>query len=343
MASKTEQTGGKGKSILRVAALVHPRVLATSVSLPLEILKAAAESSQSRPRLTVASQLISKEGEPLELVEGFTLQTVSRAELTLPDILIIPAIWRNPRWVLHHEEWQLDVIRRCIDHGSWVACVGTGSFLLAASGALEHRAATTHWHWFDDFERHFPAVRLRRDQLITQSSHIFCVGSVNSVADLMVYLCSQLFSSTAARTIENQFSPEIRRRFAPHEFGREGDSHTDEKVMDGQLALNERLSEPLDLTGLARSLGVSTRTLNRRFREATGVTPGTYLTQRRIEEARTLLMDTNLSIAEIGWQVGYRDPSRFTQHFKRHAGVTPRQYRAATRGKRFEVPKLSEV
>jgi transcriptional regulator GlxA family with amidase domain len=336
--SKPDQIAGRRKSTLRVAALVHPRVLATSVSLPLEILKAASESSPSRPRLKVLTQLVAKKGAALELSEGFTLKTVSPKKLVLPDVLIIPAIWRNPRWVLHHEAWQVDVIKRCIDHGSWVACVGTGSFLLAASGALDHCAATTHWHWFDDFERNFPTVRLRRDQLITQSNHLFCVGSVNSVADLMVYLCTQLFSSATARTIENQFSPEIRRRFAPHGLGRDGDSHTDEKVMDAQLALGEKLAEPLDLNALATSLQISPRTLNRRFKEAAGVTPSTYLTQLRIEEARALLMDTNLSMAEIGWQVGYKDPSRFAQHFRRHAGVSPRRYRAAVRGKRFEVP-----
>jgi transcriptional regulator GlxA family with amidase domain len=71
------------------------------------------------------------------------------------------------------------------------------------------------------------------------------------------------------------------------------------------------------------------------------MSPGTYLTQRRIEEARSLLMETNLPVAEVGWQVGYRDPSRFAQHFKRLAGVNPRQYREAVRGKRFELPKLN--
>jgi len=336
----SRRSPGDHSDSLRVAALAHPRMLATSISLPLEILRAAAESSPSRARSKVVIQIAAKEAGLLELVDGLKLQTASHKQFVLPDVLIIPAIWRNPRWVLHHEAWQLEVIKACVDHGSWVACVGSGSFLLAAAGALDHKEATTHWHWFDKFKEQFPSVRLRRDQLITQAGRIFCAGSVNSVADLMVYLCAQLFSPATARQIENQFSPEIRRRFAPHELGRGGDSHADEKILDAQLMLANQLDQPLNLSTLAAASGLSVRTLNRRFKQASGMSPGTYLTQRRIEEARSLLMETNLPVAEVGWQVGYRDPSRFAQHFKRLAGVNPRQYREAVRGKRFELPEL---
>jgi len=336
----SRRSPGDHSDSLRVAALAHPRMLATSISLPLEILRAAAESSPSRARSKVVIQIAAKKAGLLELVDGLKLQTASHKQFVLPDVLIIPAIWRNPRWVLHHEAWQLEVIKACVDHGSWVACVGSGSFLLAAAGALDHKEATTHWHWFDKFKQLFPSVRLRRDQLITQAARIFCVGSVNSVADLMVYLCAQLFSPATARQIENQLSPEIRRRFAPHELGRGGDSHADEKILDAQLMLANQLDQPLNLSTLAAASGLSVRTLNRRFKQASGMSPGTYLTQRRIEEARSLLMETNLPVAEVGWQVGYRDPSRFAQHFKRLAGVNPRQYREAVRGKRFELPEL---
>jgi transcriptional regulator GlxA family with amidase domain len=64
---------------------------------------------------------------------------------------------------------------------------------------------TTHWQWFDTFAHRYPRVQLERRQLITQSDNVFCVSSVNSVADLMVYLCGELFSPRVARHIENQF------------------------------------------------------------------------------------------------------------------------------------------
>ena len=84
-------------------------------------------------------------------------------------------------------------------------------------------------------------MQLERRQLITQSDNVFCVSSVNSVADLMVYLCGELFSPRVARHIENQFSPEIRQRFSPSPVGAPKDLHHDELIADVQTQLNRDL------------------------------------------------------------------------------------------------------
>lgn len=320
-----------------IAALAHPRMLATSITLPLEILRAAAQATADKPTPRVVLHLLTNDGKTLELADGLSLNTTMPDQAERPDVLLIPAIWRNPRWVLRHHSWQIDFIRHCIDGGSRICSVGSGSFLVAETGLLDGRDATTHWHWFDAFEQRFPAVRLRRDQLITQSEQIFCVGSVNSIADLMVYLSGLLFSRSAALAIENQFSPEIRRRFSPHSLLAPNDHHSDEKVLDAQLALRHRLQEPLDLKSLAASVELSPRTLNRRFKLATGLSPGAYLTASRIAEARTLLHHSNLDIGEVGWTVGYRDASRFSRQFKTLTGMSPRRYRTAVRGKSFNA------
>ncbi len=322
---------------IRLLALAHRRMLATSVTLPLEILRAAADASSQRPRRSVELAMVSRQGGMIELADGLSISTQQDDAAMVPDILLVPAIWRHPRWVLHHHDWQLDVIQRCAKAGAWVCGVGTGSFLLAEAGVLNGVSATTHWHWFDEFEAAYPGVNLRRDQLITQSQRVFCVGSVNSIADLMVYLSAQLFSKPTATIIENQFSPEIRRRFSPHELGGPGEVHQDEKVLDCQWLIRSKLREPLDLNNLARACGMTTRTLSRRFRTATEMTPGQYQHHIRIEEARSLLLNSNLPVAEIGWQVGFPNPSAFSRRFRLLAGVTPRQYRVAVRGKTFAI------
>lgn len=87
--------------------------------------------------------------------------------------------------------------------------MGTGSYLLAEAGLLDGKPATTHWNYFEQFSQRYPAVDLKSRHLITQSDNIYCVGSVNSIADLMVHMVEEWFGSRIARAVENQFSPAV--------------------------------------------------------------------------------------------------------------------------------------
>jgi transcriptional regulator GlxA family with amidase domain len=328
MRNKTE------RPLLRAAALVHDQMLASSVTLPMEILSAASEAS-GRSGLGVGFDLLSDADGPVTTGSGLTLQTRRWTADEPLDFLVIPAIWRHPRRILKNLPGQLAFIAEQVARGCLIASVASGSFLLAASGVLDGRVATTHWHWMDEFAIRYPAVKLRRDLLITRSDNIYCVGSVNSIADLMVYLISQLFSSGVAQRIEHQFSPEIRQRFAPSELPSHADTHRDEQIVDVQIDIAARIGEPLSLADLARRHGFTERTLARRFKAATGTSVGAYLSQLRLQEARNLLRSTNLAIVDIAATVGIANPSHFSRTYKQQFGVTPRQYRTAVRGKAF--------
>jgi transcriptional regulator GlxA family with amidase domain len=249
--------------------------------------------------------------------------------------LIVPAIWRQPQRVLRRHPEQIALIEQHVSAGGLTISVGSGSFLLAETGRMKGRTMTTHWQWFDAFAHRYPGVQLERRRLITQSNSVFCVSSVNSVADLMVYLCGELFSPRVARYIENQFSPEIRQRFSPSPVGTPRDLHHDELIADVQTELNRDLRAAPAVTALASQLGVSTRTLMRRFKFATGVSIGQYLQQRRLDEAQALLRRTNLSITEVGVAVGLHDASHFSRMFREKTGLTPSAFRTAVRDKSF--------
>jgi len=326
----------ESQTMPHITALVHGQCLASSITLPLEILSAAAQSQRSQAHRTHLSvSLISENGGALATHSGVEIATEETAAFKDPDLLIIPAIWRSPRHVLRKERWQLPLIVSAARAGAQIASVGSGSFLLAEAGLLGGQVATTHWQWFDLFSKLYPQVTLRRDQPITQSGRFYCAGSVNSMADLVVYLCSELFSPSIARRIENQFSPEIRRRFQPSPLAARNDSHRDETILDIQLNMMDRLQQPISTRELAHEMGLSVRTLNRRFRQATGMTPLQYLTEQRIDEARQLLLHTNLAITDIALRVGMRDASNFARMFRQSTGVSPRKFRHAVRGKAF--------
>lgn len=322
-----------------VAAVLYPQALATSITLPMEILQAASQMASVSDRGTprVRFLLAAHDRKLMKLGSGITLKPdIVFADLPPLDLLLLPAIWRNPLpAVAAAGEW-LGLLRDQAAIGTRICSVGTGSYLLAEAGLLNGRPATTHWNYFEQFSRRYPAVDLKSHHLITQSENIYCVGSVNSIADLMIHIVDEWFGSRIARAVENQFSPEIRRSFRAAAYQNEADSsHHDELVAQAQQWLQSHLSAPVSMERLARQFRLTPRTLNRRFKRATGMAPLSYLQSLRIAGAKDLLRHSNLSVGDIAWQLGIHDVSYFSQLFRRHCGMSPLRYREAVRGKLF--------
>ncbi len=322
-------------SPFRVAALVHEHMLASSVTLPMEILTGAAQTKSQRSVQTLQFECFSSSGGLLVTQSGLTIATQPLDAIDHIDLMIIPAIWRHPGRVIRKHPDHIERISAHVAQGGLTVSVGSGTFLLAETGTMAGRSVTTHWQWFDTFAARYPAIQLERQQLITQSGPIYCVSSVNSVADLMVYLCSEIFSMRAARHIENQFSPEIRQRFSPSTVGAPRELHGDELVADAQIEIAKDLRGIPSVPDLAARFGVSARTLSRRFKMAAGLSIGDYALRRRLDEAQSLLRRTNLSVTEVAFEVGLTDPSHFTRVFREQLGLTPTRYRAAVREKAF--------
>ena len=271
----------------------------------------------------------------VKLGSGLVLKPdIAWRKLPALDLLLLPAIWRNPMPAVAAARGWRGLLRDQAAAGVTICSVGTGSFLLAEAGVLAGRPATTHWNYFSQFARRYPEVELKTHHLITQSDNIYCAGSVNSIADLMLHIVEEWYGNRVARAIENQFSPEIRRSFQAAAYQNEADSsHRDELVAEAQQWLQLNLATPEPMDTLARKLGLSPRTFSRRFRRATGMTPLAYLQSLRIAAAKDLLRHSNLPVGDIAWQVGLQDVSYFSQMFRRHSGMTPLRYREAVRGK----------
>lgn len=323
-----------------VATLIYPHALATSITLPMEILQAASQmaSAKSRGGAQLNMLVAAPARARITLSSGVTLlPDIAIDELPALDLLLLPAIWRNPLPTINTMRPWLDALRQFAAAGTRICSVGTASCLLAEAGLLNGQPATTHWNYFDQFTRRYPQVKLKTRHLITQSDNIYCVGSVNSIADLMVHIAEDWFGSRIARAVENQFSPEIRQTFSAAAYQDEADSsHHDEIVVEAQQWLQEHLSQPASLAQLAGHLDLTPRTLNRRFRQATGMSPQAYLQSLRMNHAKELLKHSNLGVGEIAWQLGLQDPSYFSQLFRHQCGVSPLRYREAVRGKLFD-------
>jgi len=325
-----------------VAFMLYPRVLLSSISLPLEMLTAAdhfdrvRHKSASRLRLHVATL----DGQPLGSSGLFSiLPTCCIEQLVDIDLLYLPTLWRNPLLVLHTQRRLMPLLRGIASRQALICAVGTGSCFLAEAGLLTGKPATTHWYFLDAFSRLYPDVDLKRQHLITRAGNLYCAGSVNAVADLTCYFIERFYGPQIARQVESHFSPEIRRSYRQQGYfeGETNLQHHDELMIDAQQWLHEHFTEPLNFTDVASQLGMSQRTLNRRFKLATGMSPGRYVQQLRLEQARELLRNSNLAVAEIAVSVGYQDIGYFSTLFREHMAQSPTAYRQAVRGKLFAV------
>lgn len=324
-----------------ITILAPPFCLATSISLPLEILNAANEQVRTRnrkqPRLQI--EIVSQDMGPVVTAGGLSIVASATPDMVKQtDLVIIPSLWRNPVNNLKKHRWMIPWLQRLSKQQSLICAVGTSSYFLAEAGLLDHQPATTHWYYCDQFAERYPQVDLKRQYLITQADTIYCVGSVNSIADLMVHFVQQRYGQAIARQVEGQFSPEIRRPFANHAYAEEASSpHQDETIIEAQEWLQRHLRQPINLTVLASQLQLSPRTFNRRFKQAVGMTASDYLQRQRLDNARELLRTSNLSIQEVAAASGYQDSSYFCGRFKKAMGQTPLAYRKSVRGKLFKV------
>lgn len=324
----------------RVAILLYPQMLATSLTLPLEMLQAgyafAKRHTITAPQLTV--DLLSQDGKSVCAQSG--LQFTASAQCnTAPcyDLIILPSLWRNPRPVLKKHALLIEWLASLKHSNTAIIGVGTGNCFLAEAQLLQGRPATTHWHYAAQFARNYPEVNLKPDYFITQADGLYTVASLNALADVIVHIIEAVYGQHSAHHVQRNFSHEIRKPYEQQRY-LEGmnERHPDELIAQIQFWLKSNLApEHSNISHVAAQFDISPRSLNRRFKAATGQTPITYWQRVRTQAAQELLSSTNLSIGEIALEVGYQDQGQFSRAFKRQLGQTPRDYRQLVRKKLF--------
>lgn len=216
----------------------------------------------------------------------------------------------------------------CHSKGALISSFCTGSFLLASSGLLRGKTATTHWRSADLFQRTFPTVKLDREQLLIDNGDVICCGGSMSYVDMALYIVERKLGKEVASDCAKLivFDP-IRQRQSPYVTFKAQKNHDDQAILKAQDWLERHFNKDVSMDGLAEQVGLGSRTFKRRFKLATGENPITYLQRIRVESAKERLEKTTDNINKIIWSVGYEDISSFRQLFKRFTGLTPKDYR----------------
>jgi transcriptional regulator GlxA family with amidase domain len=327
------------KKRLGATFLVIEDMLATSITLPIEMMNAAESAargkSRSAPRLNIATAAKLIEAVPTR--SGFSLTPeLAIEDIGSTDMLIIPSLWRNPRPIIRRNPEIIEWLKALNEQGTILIAVGTGCCFLAEAGLLNGKAATTHWHYFDQFQRDYPDVELKRQYFITQSGNIYCAASVNAVADLTVHFIHRTYGQEVATHVQRNFSHEIRRAYESTSYYDDKHRyHPDEDIVQAQIWLQDNCQKEILLKDVAEKFDMSVRTFNRRFKNATSKTPLQYLQEIRIDMAKDLLQTSNLSVSEVAYKVGYQDMGHFSSLFKKLLSTTPSEYRSTVRAKLF--------
>lgn len=247
----------------------------------------------------------------------------------VPTLVVVPASQFAPIARGHAPEIPVWLNARHAE-GAMVAAVCGGVFLLAESGLLAGRRATTHWMFAGELQRRFPALSIDADRLVIDDGDIVTAGGVLAWADMGLSLVERLLGSAvmlATARFMLMDPPGREQRYYSDFIPRL--QHGDQAILAVQHWLQAQAQSPAacSIATLAGRAGLGERTFLRRFIKATGLKPSAYHQQLRIARGRQLLERTRDSVDQIAAAAGYEDSGGFRRSFKRLVGLSPAAYR----------------
>lgn len=242
------------------------------------------------------------------------------------DLIFVPG-YRHPDAELPPEELSR-ALRRAHARGAQIAAISTGAFALAAAGLLNGRRATTHWHYSKILAERFPEVNVDERVLFVDEGSVLTSAGAASGIDLCLHILRKeagmaTANHAARRLVAAPYRSGGQAQYVPQSVP---ESHGERFTHTREWALRH-LADPLTIDTLAAHARVSPRTLSRRFRDETGYTPMQWIMRARLDRAREMLEETDLSVEMIAVEVGLGTATNLRRYFRRVLGTTPTEYR----------------
>jgi transcriptional regulator GlxA family with amidase domain len=212
--------------------------------------------------------------------------------------------------------------------GATLCSVCAGAFILAETGLIDGRRATTHWAFARQLAQRFPKVQLAEDHMVLDEGDIMTAGGILAWADLGLTLVGRLLGpATVLATARFLLIAPPRSSQRPFAQFIPRFDHADDAIRKSQHHIHAQAATLQGVAELAAAAGMTGRTYLRRFSAATGFSPVEYLQQVRIAKAREALERSLTPVDRIGWDVGYSDPAAFRKLFQKLTGLPPATYR----------------
>jgi transcriptional regulator GlxA family with amidase domain len=246
------------------------------------------------------------------------------------DVLIVIAGFNQQ---YHAGPAHLKLIYRLSRNFSAVGGIEAGSWILARSGLLEGRSATTHWEDLEEFATRFPGVDLKPDRFVIDGS-VFTTGGASPTFDFMLYLIRKRYGYPLAIEVSSAFIYD----------GVHSATDTQPLVSLGMLENNEprvaaaihvmerHIDEPIPVRSIATQVKLSVRMLEYLFRQTLNMSPAAYYRRLRLQTARRMVVDTRLKLQEIAIRTGFNSLSSFSRLFRNYYQQSPGECRKQAQG-----------
>lgn len=266
------------------------------------------------PRRTVKAELFE-----LKVPHGLEL-------LSEVDTIVLPG--HDPDLVIPSRV--IDELRQAAARGTRIASICSGAFVFAATGLLDGMRATTHWLAAEELARRHPEIEVDPDVLYVDNGQFLTSAGAAAGMDLCLHMIRRDHGSAVAADAARLAVMPLEREGGQAQFIVTPPTKPQGAELEPVLRwMEENAARDLTLNDIADHAGMSTRTLNRRFREQTGTTPLQWLHRARVRQAQHLLETTKHPVELIASRVGFGSATAFRDRFKRVAGTSPNAYRAA--------------
>lgn len=314
----------------RIAVLVLDPVIGYDMAIPPQIF---VEATDKNGEQLYEVRICGLDRSPVRVASGFTMVPDHDASiLAESDTVIIPGTKvEGPR---HHGTMPPEIASALatIPKTARIMSICTGAFVLGAAGLLDGRAATTHWAHAAEFRELYPNVLLNEDVLFVDDGDVLTSAGLGAGVDLCLHVIRQDHGSEVAnRAARYCVVPPWREGGQSQYIDRHVPDHGSDGTAPTRAWALHQLHNPLDLATLAEHAKMSVRTFSRRFRAETGLSPGSWLTQQRVEHARHLLETTDLSVDTVAERAGLGTGASLRQHMRAAIGVSPLAYRKTFR------------
>ena len=315
----------------RVVVLLLEPLVGYDATIPAAVL-GSAKDAQGRPLYDVT--MASLDGGPVTTTTGYAV--VPHGDATLlerADTVIVPGTRiPGPRLEGTLPDDLADALGR-VRRGTRIVSICTGAYVLAAAGLLDGRRATTHWQHTDTFRELYPRVDLDEDVLFTDDGDVLTSAGLSAGVDLCLHLVRRDHGAAVANDAARYcVVPPWRDGGQAQFIERPVPVVDDASTSQVRAWALDHLGGDLAVPALARRARMSERTFARRFREETGLTPATWVTQQRLHLAQHLLETTDLTVDVIATRAGFGTGASLRKHCAATLGVSPQAYRRTFRG-----------
>ncbi|MDX2482102.1 MAG: GlxA family transcriptional regulator [Pseudodonghicola sp.] len=224
----------------------------------------------------------------------------------------------------------LSWLRREARKGVTIGGLCTAGYAMARAGLLDDKKATIHWENADSFAEEFDEVQLTKSVFVIDGNRITTAGGTSSI-DLMLKLIADDHGEDLANAVADQLiyssirtDQDTQRLSVPTRIG-----VRHPKLSQVIQMMETNIEEPISPSILARDVGMSTRQLERLFRRYLNRSPKRYYMELRLQKARNLLMQTDMSVINVALACGFASPSHFSKCYRTHYNTTPYRERGA--------------